>query len=376
MYNVLGDDMERIKKNFGLGCMRFPQKGETVDLETTKKMIDTFLDAGFNYFDTARVYMNNQCETIMRECLTSRYPRDAYVLTDKLSAACFEKEADIRPLFEQQLKDSGVEYFDFYLMHAQTRDNLGKYKACRAYEQAAELRAEGKIRHLGISFHDNAAVLEEILTAYPQVEVVQLQLNYIDFDDPSIEGRKCLEICNRFNKPVIVMEPVKGGVLATLPDEAAALLDGNPAAYALRFAAGLPGVFMTLSGMGSVEMIAENTALFSHITPLTPQEEAAVLKVRDILNSTDTIPCTACRYCVDSCPQGIPIPELFSCKNKKILFNNWNADFYYRTHTAKGGKASTCIACGNCEECCPQHLPIRDLLKDVAKTFEETRKDH
>ena len=363
--------MERIKKNFGLGCMRFPKNGETVDLETTKKMIDTFMDAGFNYFDTARVYMHNQCESIMRECLTSRYPRDAYVLTDKLSAGCFEKAEDIRPLFEEQLKDSGVDYFDFYLMHAQTRDNIGKYRACRAYEQAAELRAEGKIRHLGISFHDNAAVLEEILTEFPQVEVVQLQLNYMDFDDPSVEGRKCLEVCNRLGKPVIVMEPVKGGVLAELPDVAKDILEGNPASYALRFAAGQKGVFMTLSGMGNLEMIAENTALFADFKPLTAAEEALVYQVRDVLNNADTIPCTACRYCVDGCPQGIPIPELFSCKNKKILFDNWNADFYYRTHTAKGGKASTCIDCGACEEICPQHLPIRDLLKDVAHTFEK-----
>ena len=366
--------MERIQKNFGLGCMRFPKKGEDVDFDTTKQMVDAFLKAGFNYFDTARVYMSNRCETIMREVLTSRYPRDTYVLTDKLSAGCFEKEEDIRPLFEQQLKDSGVDYFDFYLMHAQTRDNFGKYKACRAYEQATAFRNEGKIRHLGISFHDNAAVLEEILTAYPQVEVVQLQLNYMDYDDPSVEGRKCLEVCRKFGKPVIVMEPVKGGVLANLPDKAKAVFDplgGTPASYALRFAAGLPGVFMTLSGMGDLEMIAENTALFSDFKPLTAEEESAVFAARDILNNTDTIPCTACRYCVDSCPQGIPIPELFSCKNKKILFNNWNADFYYRTHTAKGGKASTCIECGNCEEQCPQHLPIRDLLKDVAKTFEQ-----
>lgn len=366
--------MDRIKKNFGLGCMRFPKVDDKVDMEATKTMIDAFMDAGFNYFDTARVYMNNQSEHILRECLTSRYPRESYVLTDKLSTQCFETEAEIRPLFEQQLKDCGVDYFDFYLMHAQTRGLFEKYKNCRAYEIALEFLAEGRIRHLGISFHDTAAVLEEILTAYPQVEVVQLQLNYMDFDDPSVESRKCLEVCRKHGKPVIVMEPVKGGVLAKLPETAQQVFDrlegGSNASYAIRFAAGQEGVFMVLSGMSDLAMVEENVGYMKAFQPLNAEELAAVWQVRDILKNAGTIPCTACRYCVDSCPQGIPIPELFSCMNTKTLFHNWNADYYYRTHTTKGGKASTCIACGACEELCPQHLPIRELMKQVAAEFE------
>lgn len=367
--------MERVQKNFGLGCMRFPKIGDAVDMDTTKAMIDAFMAGGFNYFDTARVYMSNESESILKECLTSRYPRDAYVLTDKLSTQCFEKEEEIRPLFDQQLKDCGVDYFDFYLMHAQTRGLFEKYKKCHAYEIALEFLAEGRIRHFGISFHDNAQVLEQILTEYPQVEVVQLQINYMDYDDPSVEGRKCLEVCRKHGKPVIVMEPVKGGVLASLPEEAQSVFDGlkggNNASYALRFAAGLEGVFMVLSGMGSLEMVKENVSFMKAFQPLNETELSAVWQVRDILKKAGTIPCTACRYCVDACPQGIPIPELFSCMNTKTLFHNWNADYYYRTHTTKGGKASTCIACGACEDLCPQHLPIRDLLKKVAAEFEK-----
>lgn len=366
--------MDKIKKNFGLGCMRFPKVDDVVDMDTTKAMIDAFMDGGFNYFDTARIYMDKQSESILRECLTSRYPRESYVLTDKLSTQCFEKEEEIRPLFAQQLKDCGVDYFDFYLMHAQTRGLFEKYKNCHAYEIALEFLAEGRIRHFGISFHDNAQVLEQILTEYPQIEVVQLQINYMDYDDPSVEGRKCLEVCRKYGKPVIVMEPVKGGVLANLPEKAhqvfAALMGGTPASYALRFAAGLDGVFMVLSGMGSPAMVEENVSFMKDFQPLNEKELSAVWQVRDILKQTGAIPCTACRYCVNDCPQGIPIPELFSCMNTKALFNNWNSAYYYRTHTTKGGKASTCIECGVCETLCPQHLSIRELLKQVAKEFE------
>ena len=234
--------MDRIKKNFGFGAMRLPIKDGEVDIAQTCRMVDAFLDAGFNYFDTAHGYLDGKSEPTLRECLTSRYPRERYVLTTKLSGYLFQTEADIRPLFQSQLKACGVDYFDFYLMHAQSAKSFEKFKQCRAYETALALKAEGKVRHMGISFHDRAEVLEQILTEYPQIEVVQIQFNYADYDDPKVEGRRCYEVCRKFGKPVIVMEPVKGGNLVNLPEPALevfrALGGGSPASYAIRFAAG------------------------------------------------------------------------------------------------------------------------------------------
>lgn len=290
---------DSIKKNFGFGCMRLPMNGEEVDHEETKKMVDAFLAAGFNYFDTAHGYLGGKSETALRECLTSRYPRESYILTNKLSNNYFAKNEEIRPLFESQLESCGVEYFDFYLMHAQDKKIFAKYRQCRAYETAMELLAEGKIRHLGISFHDTADVLDQILTEYPQIEVVQIQLNYVDYEDPAIQSRKCLEVCRKHGKPVIVMEPVKGGHLVNLPEDAQKVFDelhgGSNASYAIRFAASQEGVMMVLSGMGSMEMMNDNISYMKDFQPLNEQETAAVAKVSAIFRSLGAIPCTACQ---------------------------------------------------------------------------------
>ena len=367
--------MENIKKNFGFGCMRLPMKGSEVDLEETNRMVDAFLEAGFNYFDTAHGYIQGKSEIALRECLTSRYPRDRYILTDKLTGNFFQKEEDIRPFFESQLKACGVEYFDFYLMHAQGAGNYPHYKECHAYETAFELKKEGKIRHVGISFHDRADVLERILTDYPEIEVVQIQFNYVDYEDPAVQSRQCYEVCRKFNKPVIVMEPVKGGNLVNLPEDAKAVLDklhgGSPASYALRFAAGFPGMLMVLSGMSNLEQMQDNISFMADFKPLNEEELAAVKKVQEIFRSKNLIPCTACRYCTDGCPKRISIPDLFAVMNTKQLYHDWNADYYYNVvYTEPGRKASDCIKCGKCEKACPQHLPIRNLLTDVAKEFE------
>lgn len=367
--------MDRIKKNFGFGCMRLPMVDGEVDLELTKKMVDTFLANGFNYFDTAHGYLQGKSEPALKACLTSRHPREAYILTDKLSTHHFNTTEEIRPLFESQLEACGVEYFDFYLMHAQDAKIFEKYKSLHAYETALELKAEGKFRHFGISFHDKATVLDRILTEYPQVEVVQLQFNYVDYEDPSVESRKCYEVCRKHNKPVIVMEPVKGGSLVNLPEKAQqvfdALLGGSNASYAIRFAAGFEGILMVLSGMGSMEMMEDNISYMKDFQPLDEAEREAVKKVTGIFRAQNLIPCTACRYCTERCPQKIAIPDLFACLNAKKQFNNWNTDYYYNNiHTRDGGKASDCIKCGLCEQICPQHLKIRDLLEDVAAEFE------
>jgi len=367
--------MEKIKRNFGFGCMRLPMKENAVDTAELNRMVDFFLESGFNYFDTARGYLGGKSETALRDCLTSRYPRDRYVLTDKLTTTFFEKESDIRPFFQSQLDACGVDYFDFYLMHAQNADVFAKFKRCRAYETALELKAEGKIRHFGISFHDRAAVLDQILTEYPQVEVVQIQLNYMDWEDPAVESRKCYEVCRKHQKPVIVMEPCKGGNLVNLPEDAKAVLDGrrggSPASYAIRFAAGHEGILMVLSGMSNLEQMTDNLGFMRDFRPLDEQELAAVNQVCSLIRAKNMIPCTACRYCTAGCPMHISIPDLFACFNAKIAFHSWNTDYYYNTvHTVHNGKASDCIKCGKCEAACPQHLPIRELLEKTAAEFE------
>lgn len=366
--------MERVRKNFGFGCMRLPMKDGQVDKEEMCRMVDVFLENGFNYFDTAHGYVEGMSESALRVCLTSRYPRDKYVLTDKLSTHHFTREDQIRPLFESQLAACGVEEFDFYLMHAQSAEIFAKYKRCRAYETALELKAEGKIRHFGISFHDRADVLEQILTEYPQVEAVQIQLNYVDWDDPAVESRKCWEVCRKYGKPVIVMEPCKGGNLVNLPEDARAVLDGAgvaPAECAIRFAAGHEGILMVLSGMSNLEQMEDNVRFMKDFRPLDERETAAMSRVREIFRGKNLIPCTACRYCTDGCPRKISIPDLFACLNAKKVFRNWNTDYYYNNvHTVRNGKASDCVKCGKCEQACPQHLPIRELLEQVAAEFD------
>lgn len=363
-----------VKKEFGFGCMRLPMKDNEVDYAEFTKMVDTFLDNGFNYFDTAHGYIEGKSETAIKACLTSRYPREAYLLTDKLSYDYFQTEEDIRPLFQVQLDACGVDYFDFYLMHALNKDSYVKYQKCHAFEVAQELKKEGKIKHVGMSFHDKAEVLDHILSEHPELEVVQLQFNYMDFDDAVIESHKCYQVCEKHGKPVIVMEPVKGGALVNLIPEAQQVLDelhgGSYASYAIRFCASFPQIFMVLSGMGNMDMMNDNISYMKEFVPFTEEEYTAVKKVRDILRSQDLIACTSCRYCTDGCPKHIAIPDLFKCYNSKKQYKNWNSDRNYRIYTEKNGKASDCIECGKCEKSCPQHLKIREYLKEVASIFE------
>lgn len=352
---------EKIQKNFGFGYMRLPMVGDDVDIPQTKQMVDAFLANGFNYFDTAHGYINGKSELAIRECLSSRYPREKYILTNKLSANYFKTEEDIRPLFNQQLEACGVEYFDFYLMHALSAARMAQYEGAKAFETALELKREGKIHHLGMSFHDKAEVLDQILTKHPEIEVVQIQFNYIDFEDDKVESRKCYEVCRKHGKPVIIMEPVKGGSLVNLPTAAQRILDklngGSNASYAIRFAAGFEGVMMVLSGMSTIGQMEDNISNMQNFQPLSETEQEAVAKVCAVLRNQDLVACTGCRYCTEVCPQDIPIPELFAALNARR--QNQSCE------SVSG--ASDCIKCGKCEEICPQNLKIRELLTVVAE---------
>ena len=352
-----------IQKNFGFGYMRLPMNGEDVDIPQTTKMVDTFLENGFNYFDTAHGYINGKSELAIRECLSSRYPRDRYILTNKLSAPYFEKEEDIRPLFRQQLEACGVDYFDFYLLHAVSAARLAHYEGARAFEIAQELKTEGKVRHVGMSFHDNAEVLDQILTKHPEIEVVQIQFNYVDFEDDKVESRKCYEVCRKHGKPVIIMEPVKGGSLVNLPAAAQKVLDrlegGSNASYAIRFTAGFDGVIMVLSGMSTIGQMEDNVSYMRDYQPLSQKEMEALEKVCAVFRNQGLIPCTACRYCMEVCPQEIVIPELFAAVNAKRNEQS--------IPEVIGNMPADCIKCGKCEEICPQNLKIRELLTVAAE---------
>lgn len=355
-----------IKKNFGFGMMRLPMVGDEVDMEQTAKMVDAFLAAGFNYFDTAHPYIQGRSEEAVRTCLTSRYPRDRYLLANKVSPSCFETEEEIRPYLDLMLEKCGVEYFDFLLMHANSAERHAKFTDTHAYDIAREYQAAGKVRHLGMSFHDTAAVLDRILTDRPEIEFVQLQFNYLDYEDPRVQSRLCYEVCEKHGKPVMVMEPVRGGALVNLPQEALALLpNGSPASYALRFAAGFPRIAMVLSGMSDEAQMVDNLATMGNFQPLTAEEQEAVRQVRTLYQAQHKVPCTACAYCVDGCPAGIPIPEVFGLLNKKLAKEAHDEN----ACAPMASQAAACVSCGACEAVCPQKLHIRTLLKKAAKAL-------
>ena len=364
-----------MEKLLGFGCMRLPMKKEEVDYDEFNKMIDYYIENGFNYFDTAHGYINGKSEIAIRECLSKRYERDKYILTNKLTDAYFNKEEDLEPLFEKQLECCGVDYFDYYLMHAQNRDNYKQFMRCNAYDFAKRLKEKGKIKHIGISFHDTSDILENILKEHEEIEIVQIQFNYADYNNPSVQSKECYEVCRKYNKDILIMEPVKGGGLVRLPEEAQkefAKLNSNMsyASYAIRFAASFDGVYKVLSGMSNLEQMKDNISYMKEFKKITKEERKVIDKVSEILKDLGGIPCTACRYCVAGCPKKIKIPDLFGCYNAKKQFKDWNSSMYYEVSTRDSGKASDCIKCGKCEKACPQHIKIREKLEEIANIFE------
>ena len=359
-----------VKKKLGFGCMRLKMIDDKVDYEEFNKMIDAFIDAGFNYFDTAHGYIDGKSEIAIGECLAARYKREDFVLANKLSDWYFEKEEDIVPLFESQLEICKVDYFDFYLFHCLTRKSYPKHKECNSFEIVKKLKEQGKIKHIAMSFHDTADVLDMILSEQPSIEAVQLQINYLDYDDPGIQSKACYDVAVKHGKKVIVMEPVKGGALVNLPDKAAKVFDdlngGSYASYALRYAASYPEVFMVLSGMGSMAMIEDNMNTFSDFVPLSPAELEATDRAREIIREVRQIPCTKCSYCTEVCPKNIPIPDNFTVYNE-FLKAKITKDEAKDSLPKDKALASDCIKCGKCEEICPQNIDIKEQLEKISK---------
>ena len=371
-------------KKLGFGLMRMPRldpnDAASVDVEQVKTMVDAFMEHGFTYFDTAWMYNGFASERVAKEALVDRYPRESFTLATKLHNGFFNSLEDRDKVFNAQLEKCGVEYFDYYLLHGIEASSLPHYEKFDCFQWLLDKKAAGLVRHAGFSYHDSPELLDKILTEHPQMEFVQLQINYLDWESEWIQSRACYEVARTHGKPVVVMEPVKGGTLAKVPDEAERLLKGldpeaSIASWAVRFAASLPGVMCVLSGMSNLAQMEDNLSYMEDFKPLTDAEKAACFQVADIINGRTAIACTACHYCTDGCPMQICIPEYFSLYNEDMRedldHKGWTINFTnYEKLSSEFGKASDCVGCGQCEAMCPQHLPIIETLEKVAAHFE------
>jgi predicted aldo/keto reductase-like oxidoreductase len=369
----LGEDIKKL----GFGLMRLPMKEGKIDVEHTKSMVDAFMAEGFTYFDTAYGYNNGESEAAAKAALVDRYPRDSFQLATKLPAWAGAKNAEeAKQMFWTSLERTGAGYFDFYLLHNLGDERTKYFDDYGIWTFLEEQKSKGLIKHLGFSFHDKAAVLDDLLTKHPEMEFVQLQINYADWESITIESRKCYEVARKHGKPVIIMEPVKGGALASLPKDLnthflANAPDASISSWAIRFAASLEGIVTVLSGMSSLEQMQDNLSYMKAFEPLTTEDRKTVQTVQTALEAIDSIPCTDCQYCVKDCPQGIPIPKIFDAVNLYHIYDNLSAaKRKYGFVTRDEGFASTCIACGQCETACPQHIQIIDALKQTAALLE------
>lgn len=371
-------------KKLGFGLMRLPTRNANeagnIDIEQVKKMVDLFLEKGFTYFDTAWMYCGFHSENAAKEALVDRYPRDSFTLATKLHNGFFHSLEDRDKVFNTQLEKTGAGYFDYYLLHGIEDGSYPKYEQFDCFNWLREKKRQGLVKHIGFSYHDNAELLDEILTKHPDMEFVQLQINYLDWDSQWIQSRACYEVAVKHNVPVIVMEPVKGGTLAKLPEEAEKLLKGHAPelsipSWAVRFAASLPGVMMVLSGMSDLSQMEDNLSYMENFQPLTEEEKKLCFQAAEIVNSQIAIPCTGCSYCTEGCPRKIAIPQYFSLYNEDMRESleekGWTVNFTnYAQLTKDFGAASACIECGQCEGVCPQHLPIIENLKKVSQHYD------
>ena len=364
----------------GFGFCRLPltnaDDDNSVDMLQTQQLIDEYMTAGGVYFDTAYIYHGGAGETAIRDCLASRWPRDSFILSDKLPVSKLNSREDCRKYFDEQLERCGVDYFDVFMLHALTAENYEKAAECGAFEFIKELKEQGLVRRIGFSSHDTPDMLDRILTEHPEFEIVLIQINYLDWESPFIQSRLCYETVLKHGKEIWVMEPVKGGTLAQLPEEAEALFrslrpEDEPARWALRFVQSLPGVKVCLSGMNTSSQIQQN---MSDLEPMSEEELSACARAAEILSASIAIPCTGCNYCLDSCPKHIPIPKYFKMYNehRRCPKDGWKIKPSYMQTVQRGfGKASDCIQCGKCEKICPQKLEIRRELTEVKTVFEE-----
>lgn len=371
-------------KKFGFGLMRLPltdpNVATSVDLEQMKQMVDLFIEKGFTYFDTAWMYVGFSSENATKEALVKRHPRNTYTLATKLHHGFINTKEDRDNIFNAQLEKTGAGYFDYYLIHDIEKGDYDKYTRLDCFNWLAEKKAQGLVKNMGFSFHDSPELLDRVLTEHPEMEFVQIQLNYLDWENEWVQSRKCYEVCVKHGKPVVVMEPVKGGTLAKVPATAEALFRAaNPVmsipSWAIRFAASLPNVMMVLSGMSSLAQMKDNVSFMEHFQPLTEEEMTLCSKVAGIINNQIAVPCTGCSYCTEGCPQHIAIPKYFSLYNdlmrEDMEQKKWTISYAkYDDLTKEFGRAEDCIECGQCEGICPQHLPIIDYLKDVSKRFD------
>ena len=374
------------QKKLGFGMMRltilYPNDSKSFDYEQIQQMVDEYMAKGFNYFDTAWMYHGGTSESLIKKCLLGKYPRDSFTVTDKLPDYVFKPGFGPKEVFETQLERTGVDYFDYYLIHDTNAASIVNFEKYHCFEFVEELLDKGLVKHIGLSHHDGPELLEEMFIKHPRIEFVQLQINYLDWDSLGVRSRECYEVARKYGKKILIMEPVKGGTLAQVPEEAEKIFkeaapDMSVSSWAIRFAASWPEVYMVLSGMSNLEQLRDNMSYMDDFKPLSEEEFDVVWKAVDIINGNIAIDCTGCNYCTVDCPMNVQIPRLFSLYNadlQEVETKPWSSheEMYTNLVLTEGiGVASDCIECGACEDRCPQHLSIREHLKTVAEHFEK-----
>lgn len=372
----MGIEFNKMSK-LGFGLMRLPEKDGAVDIERVKTMVDRYMQAGMNYFDTAYVYHGGKSEVAAREALVKRYPRESFMLATKLPAWEIKKESDIERIFNEQCERAGVDYFDFYLLHSiEDGSNYDTYVKYDCFNWGLKMKEEGRIKHIGFSYHGSPELLGKIVDAHPEMEFVQIQLNYLDRTNPVVQSQKLYDILHKRNIPIIIMEPVRGGMLANMAPELEAKFkakrpNDSVASWALRYVASLEGVMTVLSGMSTEEQMEDNIKTFTNFEPVTDDEMKIIDEVTDEILRIPQIGCTACKYCTDGCPMSISIPDVFRTINTLRRYpDDWRAKNFYSGLVSRSGKAGDCVGCGQCEGVCPQHLPIIKLLKEASQILD------